>query len=378
MPVNSLDSSPPKSTLPIILRWIKWFLAGVVALILLVVLVFTTGGYIFSGPRYQGPTSSHFDGERFYNPSGALTDKTFKDFMRWHFNRKVGPWRDWVPAPPGKAPPTMISGDKLRVTFVNHATILVQMSGANILTDPMWSERASPLSWIGPRRVRPPGIRFDDLPPIHAVVISHNHYDHFDLPTLVRLRSKHDPVFVVQLGNKPLLEKRGFRKVVELDWWEKTVIAPGVTIHSAPAQHFSSRGFFDRNATLWGGYVIDGPGGNVFFAGDTGAGPHFDDIRKRFSPIRLALLPIGAFRPKWFMKEAHMSPLQAIDAHRQLQAQTSMAIHFGTFNLGDDGETEPVERWRDTIRANGLEASRLWALDFGEGRNVPLVAAHQN
>jgi len=373
MALRYSNTSPAKSILLRTLRQLKWILAGTVVLVVLLVLVVASGGYLFSGPRYQGPPGHHFDGEHFYNPGGAPTHKGFKDFVRWRFNRKVGPWRDWVPALPGKAPPTAVAGDTLRVTFVNHATILLQMAGANILTDPIWSERASPLSWIGPRRVRPPGIRFEDLPPIHAVVISHNHYDHLDLPTLVRLRDTHDPVFVVQLGNKALLEKRGFKKVVELDWWEKTVITPDVSIHSTPAQHFSSRGFFDRNDTLWGGYVIDGPGGKVFFAGDTGIGPHFDNIRKRFSPIRLALLPIGAFRPEWFMKQAHMSPPQAIDAHLQLRAQTSMAMHYGTFHLGDDGETEPVERWRDAVRANKLDNSQLWVLDFGVGREVPPV-----
>lgn len=361
-----------------LLRYLTWILLGVISVTLLAFLVFTVGGYVFSGPKYQGPPSNHFDGNRFFNPSGALADKSFKDIIRWRFNRKVGPWRDWVPALPGEAPPTTVDENRLRVTFVNHATVLLQMSGANILTDPIWSERASPLSWIGPRRVRPPGTRFDDLPPIHAVVISHNHYDHFDIPTLVLLRDKHDPLFVVQLGNKALLEQLGFKKVVELDWWQKTELTPETTIYSAPAQHFSSRGFFDRNSTLWGGYVIDGPGGRVFFAGDTGIGPHFDDIRNRFAPLRLALLPIGAFRPEWFMKEAHMSPSQAIAAHLQLQASTSMAIHFGTFHLGDDGETEPVERWRDAIRANGMKESRLWVLDFGEGRDVPAVTSASN
>ncbi|MFV1996637.1 MAG: MBL fold metallo-hydrolase [Acidiferrobacterales bacterium] len=378
MALTSIPAPTPKSVLFTTLKWLKRILTGTLILILLLVLVVLTGGYLYSGPQYQGPVTDHFDGERFYNPGGALTDKSFKDFIRWRFNRKVGPWRDWVPASPGKPPPISVTGDKLRVTYVNHATVLLQMSGGNILTDPIWSERASPISWIGPRRVRPPGIRFEDLPPIDAVVISHNHYDHLDLPTLVRLRNKHNPVFVVQLGNKLLLQKYGFKKIVELDWWEKTNIVPGISIYSTPSQHFSSRGFFDRNATLWGGYVIDGPGGRVFFGGDTGMGPHFDSIRKRFSPLRLALLPIGAFRPEWFMKESHMSPLQAIDAHLKLQAQTSMAMHYGTFHLGDDGETEPVERWRDIIRENGLKESRLWVLNFGEGRDVPAVISTRN
>ncbi len=358
----------------IILKWVKWLLASLAVFVGLVVLVLTTGGYIFSGPKYQGPVSAHFDGKIFFNANGIHTDKTYKDFYRWHINREASVWRSWVPAPPGEAPPNSVSGSLLRVTYVNHATTLVQMSGANILTDPIWSKRASPISWIGPHRVRPPGIRFRDLPKIHAVIISHNHYDHLDLPTLVRLQQAHDPLFVVQLGNKALLEQQGISRVVELDWWAKTVINSGTSIYSVPSQHFSSRGFFDRNATLWGGYVIDGPGGKIYFAGDTGAGPHFEQIQKRFSPIRLALLPIGAFRPVWFMKEAHMAPAEAIAAHVQLGARTSMAIHFGTFHLGDDGETEPVERWRSATKDQNLNSSRLWALNFGEGRNVPPVS----
>ena len=373
MPFDSHAGLPDNHLRRRITRLLLWLVGGVVALLVALVIVFTVGGFMFSAPTYQGAVSEHFDGERFFNPSGALTDKSFRDMMRWQFNRKVGPWRDWVDSAPGVKPAASVGKGNMRVTFVNHATILVQMDGMNILTDPMWSQRASPLSWIGPRRVRDPGIRYEDLPTIHAVLLSHNHYDHTDLPTLRRLRDSHDPLFFCHLGNRALLEQAGISRVREVDWWDAAEISSLVKVHSVPAQHFSARGTFDRNGTLWGGYVLSGPSGNLYFAGDTGLGPHFDEIRKRFSPLRMSLLPIGAFRPIWFMKEAHLSPSDAVAAHQRLQSHTSMAIHYGTFHLGDDGETEPVEKLQIAKQAAEVSDDNFWVLEFGEGRDVPPV-----
>ncbi|HVR83269.1 MAG TPA: MBL fold metallo-hydrolase, partial [Planctomycetota bacterium] len=252
---------------------------------------------------------------------------------------------------------------------MNHATVLLQMDGLNILTDPIWSYRCSPLSFIGPRRRRPPGLRFEDLPPIDVILISHNHYDHLDLPTLRSLAARDGPRILTGLGNREFLESRGIGKSQDLDWWEDADLGPGVRLRAVPAQHFSGRGLRDRDGSLWMGFVITGGAGSVYFAGDTGFGPHFQEIRNRCGPARLALLPIGAFQPEWFMSRVHLSPEEAIEAHRLLGAGTSMAIHFGTFQLADDGEDLPAERIRSALHVHSNPAPRFWVPGFGEGRD---------
>ena len=331
------------------------------------------GCCVFSGPRYTGPTSDHFNGERFLNQSGARA-QGFSAIFKWARTRKPGPWREQLDAPYGPPPPRRVGLGELRVTFVNHATTLLQFDGLNVLTDPIWSDRCSPLSFAGPKRFRPPGLRFEDLPPIDAVVLSHNHYDHMDLPTLKRLEAAWHPRFFTGMGNRALLEKAGLSRVAELDWWQALPLSPGVTVSSVPAQHFSNRGLCDQDATLWTGYVFTGPAGPIYFAGDTGYGPHFRQIRERFGPVRLALLPIGAYKPEWFMAPVHVSPAEAVRAHRDLQAQTSAAIHFGTFALGDDGQEEPPRALAEALSQSGPDTSPFWVLGFGEGRDVPPLA----
>jgi len=262
----------------------------------------------------------------------------------------------------------------MRVTFVNHATSLVQMDGVNVLTDPIWSERCSPVSFAGPRRAVPPGLRLDQLPPIDVVVISHNHYDHLDLPTLRAVAAAHRPRILVPRGNRSLLDRSRIRNVEELDWWQSVEIRGGVRIAAVPAQHFSGRGLFDRDRALWAGWVATGPAGSAYFAGDTGFGPHFREIRDRFGSPRLALLPIGAYRPEWFMSRVHMSPEEALRAHEILGAGTSVGIHFGTFRLADDGQDEPAARIEALTRENSPAAPRFRVLGFGEGCDVPRMA----
>lgn len=319
-----------------------------------------------SVPVYEGPGSDHFAGGRFRNPSPDERHG-FLDFLRWRLTRRPGSWRSWTDSPPGDPPPRTVAGGRLRVTFVGHATVLVQMDGLNVLTDPVWSDRVSPLTWAGPQRVRRPGIRFEDLPPVDVVLISHNHYDHLDLATLKRLRDEHHPRFVVPLGNGALLESEGVVGATELDWWQDISVGEGVRVLCVPARHFSGRGLSDRDRTLWSGYVIEGPSGAVYFAGDTAAGPHFAQVRERFASVRLALLPIGAFLPRWFMRPIHVSPEEAVEAHETLGARTSVAIHFGTFPLGDDGETEAVEGLGRALKERGVPPEEFRVPGFGEG-----------
>ena len=326
-------------------------------------------GCLLSGPRYSGPVSDHYDGRRFRNPEDTR-HRSPREVLHWLATRNPGPWPRWVENPPGPPPPKRIDRG-IRVTFVNHATVLIQTDGLNLLTDPIWSERASPSRFIGPRRVRPPGIRFEDLPPIDVVVVSHNHYDHLDLPTLKRLAQAHDPLFVVGLGNAALLQKAGIARVQELDWWQSLSPDKSLTITAVPARHFSARGLCDRDATLWAGYYLNGPDGAVYFAGDTGYGVHFEQIRKRLGAPRLALLPIGAFRPRWFMARVHLSPADAIRAMKALGARHALAIHFGTFPLADDGMEEPAIRLRELLAAHPAPRPDFRILDFGAGWSLP-------
>src|SRR5437868_5667465 len=273
----------------------------------------------------------HFDGKRFFNPDAPQVPG-FRDVIRWKLTSRPEPSPSFIPDVEPSQPPPRVNGNALRVTLVNHSTVLLQQRGSNILTDPIWSERASPLSWIGPRRRRKPGVAWEDLPRIDAVLISHNHYDHLDLATLRRLAARGDSTFIVPARTARRLDSEGIGPVHELDWGESVSLS-GLTVHCVPAVHFSSRGPFDRNRTLWCGYVIECQERLVYFAGDTAFGEHFAQIRERFGSPRLALLPIGAYEPRWFMSAIHMAPEEAIRAHEILVAKTSIAIHHGTFQL---------------------------------------------
>lgn len=305
-------------------------------------------GWFFSAPKYRGPKSDHFDGRRFHNLQ-ATEHAGFTDMVKWMTNRDEGPWEKWREITPAAPPPQRVAGGALRVTWVNHSTFLIQTENLNILTDPIWSERCSPVSFTGPKRHHAPGIRFEDLPPIDVVLISHNHYDHMDAPTLARLAKEHRPKIVAGLGNAAFLEKALQHDAIDLDWWQSIQLASDVRVHVVPAQHFSSRGTLDRDANLWCGYVIETAHGSVYFAGDTGFGPHFAMIRERFGAMRLALLPIGAFRPEWFMSAVHISPRDAVRAAQTLEAAVSIPMHYTTFHLGDDGQDEPAQVLRQEL-----------------------------
>jgi L-ascorbate metabolism protein UlaG (beta-lactamase superfamily) len=285
------------------------------------------------------PFSSHFDGKRFFNPD-APQARGFLDVPRWKLTSRPEPSARFVSDVTPSKPAPYVEGNDLLVTLINHSTLLLQQGDAHILTDPIWSQRASPLTWIGPRRRREPGVRWEDLPRIDIVLISHNHYDHLDLATLRRLADHGHAQFIVPTGVARLLRSRNIGPVQELDWGGSMSMAR-TTVHSVPALHFSARGIFDRNRTLWCGYVIEAADRMVYFAGDTAFGDHFVRIRERFGAPRLALLPIGAYKPRWFMSPVHMAPDEAVRAHQILAAETSIAIHHGTFQLADEGIDTP-------------------------------------
>lgn len=309
----------------------------------------------------------HFRDGRYFNP--GVQAHGFFEALRWMMRRQMGPWRKWIASAPGAPPPDSVAGDALRATFVNHATVLLQTQSVNILTDPVWSRRVSPVSFAGPERHRDPGIRFEDLPPIHCILISHNHYDHFDRPTLRRLAAEHRPAVFCPMGLAKPLRQLGFQTVHELDWWQDGEFCD-FRMHCVPAQHFSARGPFDRNRTLWCGWVVECDSGPIYFAADTGFGDFFAEIERRFAPLRLAMLPIGAYEPEWFMGPIHMTPEQAVEAWSMLGSPQAMAIHFGTFALADDGERAPLERLEGALRSRP-NAERFRVPVEGEGLMIP-------
>ena len=312
------------------------------------------------------PVSDHFDGRRFFNPGVPARHGPW-DVARWLLTRRQARWPRWVedPPQPTAAHPAGSVAGALAVTFVNHATFLIRSAGVALLTDPIWSLRASPLRWAGPRRVRAPGLAFERLPPVGLVLVSHNHYDHMDLPTLRRLREAFDPVFVAPLGNARYLRRAGLRRIEELDWWE-AYRAAEVQVTLTPAQHFSSRGLFDRDRALWGGFLIEVGGRRVFFAADTAYPGPFREVHARFGRPDLALVPFGAYEPRWLMRAAHVNPEEAVQAHLDLGGPPTVGMHFGTFQLTDEAIDEPVRRLRQALAERGLAETAFRVPAFGE------------
>ena len=309
--------------------------------------------------------SDHFDGRRFFNPAGAA-GRPVSEVPRL-LREPRSPWPDSVPVQPRVPPP--LDGAVAIVTFIGHATFLIQTAAGNILTDPMYSQRASPLSWIGPHRVRQPAVRFDDLPPISTVLLSHNHYDHCDRATLRKLSKRFNPLVVTPLGNERLVRSAGIQRVEELDWWE-TSTSGSHEVTSTPAHHFAARTPFDRNRALWSGFTVRVGKARIYFAGDTAYAGFFQEVPRRLGPIDLALLPIGAYEPRWFMQTVHMNPAEAVQAHLELDAARSIAMHFGTFQLTSEGIDDPVRALEEACRIRNVERSRFQVLDFGESSRV--------
>lgn len=328
----------------------KKIMLWITGLVITVSLFIAVAGWAVSKPGYEGPKSDHFNGNTFENP-GEVPTKGFFDVMKWYLQRDQGEWT-MIPESEitfAQKPADSIT-DGMVITYVNHSTFLIQTAGVNILTDPVWSKRVSPVSFAGPKRFRPAGVKFDDLPPIDVVLISHNHYDHLDIETLKKLNERFQPRFITPLGVSLLLNNEGVENTHELDWWDEHVLDSDLTLHSVQAQHFSARGLFDRDKTLWMGIVIDTPYGGIYFAGDTGYGEFFKEIGRRYPDIKIGLIPIGAYKPQWFMSPMHINPEEAIQVHKDVGANISFGMHFGTFPLADDGMKDPENDFAKAIQ----------------------------
>ena len=312
--------------------------------------------------------SDHFDGKRFFNPT--LVGKFqpgFFDVLKI-MSESRAKWPDKVENQGTPRLNEELAQDDIAITFVNHATFLIQTPELNILTDPIWSERASPVSWAGPKRVRPPGVKFEELPKIDLVVISHNHYDHLDVETLKRLNERFAPKVLVPIGDKELVESIGIKDVTELDWWDSIEISPDVQITFAPTQHWSSRGLFDKYKSLWGSYFIQLGNRSVYFGGDSGYSSHYVEIKKRLGSPEIALLGIGAYAPRWFMQPMHMNPAEAVQAHQDLGAKLSIGMHFGTFQMSAEAIDQPKIDLKEALKEANLSPEIFITLNEGETR----------
>nr|WP_174297628.1 MBL fold metallo-hydrolase [Sphingomonas bacterium] len=315
---------------------------------------------------YHGPESDHFDGLRFFNPGQPTTDRSLFDLLRW---RLSAPRSDWPKSVAVRRVKPDARVDRLRITMVGHATVLIQVAGINLLSDPVWSDRTSPFAAFGPERVTVPGIAFDDLPPIDVVLVSHNHYDHLDLMTLGRLHAAHAPLMVMPLGNDTIIRAAVHdARIAVGDWHDQIEIAPGVATTLTPATHWSARGIRDRRMALWAGhYLKTSRNGSVWFAGDTGYGDGaiFRDLRHRHGAPDVALLAIGAYAPRWFMAPQHTDPAEAVRIFADVGARHALGIHWGTFPLSDEPREEPPALLAAALAQSGVEPSRFPAAEPG-------------
>jgi N-acyl-phosphatidylethanolamine-hydrolysing phospholipase D len=325
-------------------------------------------------PPHHGP-----DG-RFRNPWPGTIEgrKSFRELLRWQRERRRNPA---LPTPPPSAFPaarpqiasSLPAGEHARITWVGHSSFLIQLRGHNILTDPVWSERVSPFRGIGPRRITPPGVAMEMLPPIDVVLLSHDHSDHLDEPTVRRVAKRYGSAvtWVTPLRYVEWLAKRGIRNVIELDWWQEATIGTGADalhIRALPAQHWTQRSWRDAFLRLWCSFALTAADGTrIYFGGDSGYGPVYSEIAERESPFDALLLPIGAYDPRWFMAPAHMNPEDAVQAYRDLGAAGAfIPMHWGSFRLADDPPLEPPARLRTAWSAAALPGERLRVLRHGE------------
>jgi L-ascorbate metabolism protein UlaG (beta-lactamase superfamily) len=300
---------------------------------------------------YNGPLSEHFNGRQFFHAGLPSTDKGIFELLRWKLFSKPSRWPASIPAHTGLKPDPRVDG--LRITAIGHSSMLIQVAGVNILVDPVWSDRTSPFRSMGPQRHNPPSVAFDDLPPIHAVLVTHNHYDHMDTNTLARLWKIHKPAVISPLGNDAVIHKDAPDVQVQTgDWWQTFNLSDQVRAIIVPAYHWSARSLGDRRCALWGGFILETSAGIIYSAGDTGYqdGKIFTEIRKRCGTPRVAILPIGAYEPRWFMQSQHTDPAQAVQIAIDCGAQHLLGVHWGTFQLTDEPWDEPAQLLEKTMR----------------------------
>ncbi len=300
---------------------------------------------------------------RFHLP-GQRGEASFTDVMKWQRNGLKQKWPSAIENRIYPPPPQKVLGNDISTTWVGHSTVLIQTTGMNILTDPFFSNRASPFQFAGPKRVRKPGIALKDLPPIDVILLSHNHYDHLDRPALKALAKNHQAKLITPLENG---RHAPFFKAVELDWRQSHQLGE-INITAMPALHWSKRSFRDTNKSLWAAFVIEGPQGIIYFGADSGygTGEHFREVHETFGGPRLSLIPIGAYEPRWFMAAQHMNPSEAVQAHLDLKSQTSLAIHHGTVQLTDEAIDAPVLALAEALAENTLNQEDFLVPDIGE------------
>ena len=319
---------------------------------------------------YSGPPSDHFDGTYFFDPDGS-PPRSLWEVLRWQFggNRQRQVWPERAPSGHADTPPPQVNGGKVRLSYVGHVSWLIQTAGLNILIDPVWSERASPVSFAGPKRVNDPGIAFDKLPAIDAVLVSHGHYDHLDIATLSKLAAKFSPRVITPLGNDVTMTSSDSAIRAEaFDWNERVEIGNGVAVTLVATRHWTARGLFDRNKALWASFVLETPAGKIYVVCDSGygTGTHFRRVRDAHGPLRAAILPIGAYEPRWFMRDQHMNPQDAVMALADCGAEMALAHHHGTFQLTDEAIDAPVNDLAAALEAAGVAREKFVALKPGQ------------
>jgi L-ascorbate metabolism protein UlaG (beta-lactamase superfamily) len=329
-----------------------------------------TSAWMYRMKTYDGPVSDHFDGLHFFDPDGS-PPKSLGDLLRWQFGsgRQRADWPEWVPSPYADTPPARVTGKKVRLSFVGHASWLIQVAGLNMLVDPVWSARASPFSFVGPKRHNDPGIAFDALPPIDVVLVSHGHYDHLDVATLSKLTAKFSPRVITPLGNDVTMRSADDAIRAEaFDWHDRVELGKGVAVTLVPTRHWSARGLFDRNKTLWASFVLETPVGKLYVVCDSGYGDgrHFRRVAQAHGPLRLAILPIGAYEPRWFMRDQHMNPSDAVKALSDCGAERALAHHHGTFQLTDEAIDAPAIALHAALDATKIPRERFVALKPGQ------------